>query len=161
MNDPLIIRPLHKDEPYPMDLLLLADPEEKMIRTYITTGSCYVAEVNGAIAGTYVVLPTRPHTLEIMNIAVAEPMQGQRIGQAMLQHAIQTSKNQGVRILEIKTGNSSIGQLAFYQKNGFRMTEIETDYFVHHYSEPIYENGIQCRDRIVLRQSLSQDSTCG
>jgi ribosomal protein S18 acetylase RimI-like enzyme len=56
--------------------------------------------------------------------------------------------------LEVGTGNSSIGQLALYQKCGFRITGIDYNYFIRHYDEPIFENGIPCRDMIRLAIDL-------
>lgn len=139
---------------YPMELLLLADPEEQAIQAYITRSKCYVKELDGRIVGTYVLLPTRPHTMEIMNIAVEESLQGKGIGQQLLQHAIQTSKELGYTSIEIGTGNSSIAQLYLYQKCGFRIVGIDKDYFTRHYDEPIFENGLPCRDMVRLQQYI-------
>lgn len=52
--------------------------------------------------------------------------------------------------LMIGTGNSSINQLALYQKCGFRVIGVERDFFINNYDEPIFENGIQCVDMIRL-----------
>ncbi|OAB43786.1 GNAT family N-acetyltransferase [Paenibacillus glacialis] len=139
---------------YPIDLLLLADPEEQAIQAYITRSSCYVKEMDGKVVGTYVILPTRPHTMEIMNIAVEESLQGKGIGKQLIQHAIQTSRELGYTSIEIGTGNSSIPQLYLYQKCGFRIVGIDKDYFTQHYDEPIFENGLQCRDMVRLRQYI-------
>ena len=65
-------------------------------------------------------------------------------------------RNQSYQQLLVSTGDSSIGQLALYQKCGFRIESIERDYFIRHYPEVIIENGIQCRDRICLTQNLSE-----
>lgn len=148
------IRELQANEPYPMDLLLLADPEESVIQTYIKRCRCYVMELEGSIVGVIALLPTRPLTVEIMNIAVLETMQGQGLGKRLLSHAIEASKELGFRSVEIGTGNSSVGQLHLYQKCGFRIIGVDTDYFVRNYEEPIYENGLQCRDMIRLKQEL-------
>ncbi|MGE7923516.1 hypothetical protein ACQKND_10035 [Viridibacillus arvi] len=53
-------------------------------------------------------------------------------------------KRQLVHRILIATGNFSIGQLALYQKYGFRRIEIEIehDYLIKHYKEEIFENGI-------------------
>ncbi|WP_438350053.1 GNAT family N-acetyltransferase [Paenibacillus sp. FA6] len=139
---------------YPMELLLLADPEEQAIQAYITRSKCFVKEVDGNMVGTYVLLPTRPHTMEIMNIAVEESSQGKGIGQQLIHHAIQTSKELGYTCMEIGTGNSSIAQLYLYQKCGFRIVSIDKDYFTHHYDELIIENGLQCRDMVRLQQYI-------
>ncbi len=139
---------------YPMELLLLADPEEQAIQAYITRSNCYVKELDGKVVGIYVILPTRPHTIEIMNIAVEENLQGKGIGQQLIQHAIQTSRELGYTCIEIGTGNSSFPQLYLYQKCGFRIVGIDKDYFVHHYEEAIFENGLQCRDMVRLRRYI-------
>lgn len=43
---------------------------------------------------------------------------------------------------------------ALYQRCGFSIESIEKDYFVRHYPDPIYENGIECRDMVRLRMEL-------
>ncbi|EAD3103456.1 N-acetyltransferase, partial [Listeria monocytogenes] len=55
----------------------------------------------------------------------------------------------------VKTGNSSIDQLAFYQKNGFRMQHIIPNYFTENYpNQTITENGIVCLDQIILLKEI-------
>ncbi|MBO2533873.1 MAG: GNAT family N-acetyltransferase [Planifilum fulgidum] len=142
------------NEKPPMELLLLADPSRELVQEYIRRGTCFVAERNGQIIGVYVLLPTRPQTVELVNIAVMPSHQGKGIGKKLLKHAIQTAKSMGYKTMEVGTGNSSIGQLAFYQKCGFRMIGIDFDFFTRHYSEAIFENGIQCRDMIRLSRDL-------
>lgn len=141
-------------EAYPMDLLLLADPSEKLVKQYVGRGECYIAQINEETVGVYVLLPTRPDTVELVNIAVAEHYHGQGIGKTLVQDAIQKAKQYGYKIIEVGTGNSSIGQLALYQKCGFRITGVDRDFFKIHYDEEIVENGIVCVDMIRLAQQL-------
>ncbi|WP_202080447.1 GNAT family N-acetyltransferase [Caldalkalibacillus salinus] len=148
------IRLRHKDEKPPMALLLLADPSPRIVEAYLERGDCYIAEMNNETIGIYVLLPTRPETVELVNIAVVEEKHGRGIGRLLIKDAIQTAKRNGYQTIEIGTGNSSIGQLALYQKCGFRITGIDRDFFTSHYQEDIYENGIQCRDMIRLAQNL-------
>ncbi|MDP4095560.1 GNAT family N-acetyltransferase [Paenibacillus sp. P96] len=148
------IRKLQTNETYPMELLLLADPSRKLVEEYINRGESFIAEEGHEILGIYVLLPTRPETVELVNIAVAERVQGQGIGKMLILHAIQTAKDKGYKTIEVGTGNSSIGQLALYQKSGFRIVGVDPNFFVRHYEEEIYENGIQCRDMIRLSQDL-------
>jgi GNAT superfamily N-acetyltransferase len=148
------IRKLSAAEQPPMELLLLADPSDQLVSQYLKRGECFVADMDNKIVGEYVLLPTRPDTIEIVNIAVAEPEQGKGIGKLLVKHAIQNAALQGYKTIEIGTGNSGMAQLALYQKCGFRMTSIDRDFFVRHYSEPIYENGIQVVDMVRLSQDL-------
>jgi ribosomal protein S18 acetylase RimI-like enzyme len=148
------IRKLKPNESYPMELLLLADPSRKLIEEYVRRGECFIAEKDSDIIGIYVLLPTRPKTAELVNIAVAEKLHGRGIGKQLILHAIHTAKMLGYKTIEIGTGNSGIGQLALYQKCGFRIIGVDLDFFVRHYTDEIRENGIQCRDMIRLSQDL-------
>lgn len=150
----MIIRKLNVNEMPPIDLLLLADPSQTHVEDYLQRGECFVVESENQIIGVYVLLPTRLQTVELVNIAVAEDWQGRGIGKKLVLNAIQTAKTQGYNSIEVGTGNSSIGQLALYQKCGFRMTGIEIDFFIRNYPEQIFENGIQCMDMVRLSQEL-------
>lgn len=149
------IRVLNTNEEPPIDLLLLADPSQKLVEEYLNRGECYLAENNKELIGVYVLLPTRPETVEIVNIAVSESEQGKGVGRQLIMDAIQRSKIKGYKTIEVGTGNSSIGQLALYQKCGFRITSIDRDFFIRHYEVDILENGILCRDMIRLSQDLN------
>ena len=138
-------------EQLPLNLLLLADPSEEQVMKYASTGECYVSVTRDEeIVGVYVLLQLDECTAEIMNVAVAEHMQGKGLGKKLVLHALNVAKSKGMSKVEIGTGNSSIGQLALYQKCGFRITGIIEDFFVQNYPEPIFENGIQCRDMVRL-----------
>lgn len=148
------IRKLHEGEAAPWELLLLADPSKEIVELYVKRGACFVAEMQQQIVGVYVLLPTRPETVELVNVAVAEEQQGRGIGKQLVIDAIKVAKIEGYKKIEIGTGNSSIGQLALYQKCGFRIIGVDIDFFVKHYPDEIFENGIQCRDMIRLSQDL-------
>lgn len=148
------IRKLLADEQPPIELLLLADPSVKLVEEYLKRGECFVGIVNNEIIAEFVLLPTRPETVEIVNVAVAESRQGQGLGKQMVLYAISHAKLLGYKTIEIGTGNSGVSQLALYQKCGFRMMSIDRDFFIRHYSEAIYENGIQVVDMVRLAQDL-------
>ncbi|MBT2641862.1 GNAT family N-acetyltransferase [Bacillus sp. ISL-41] len=149
------IRMLKESEQPPWDLLLLADPSRDLVSGYVDKGLCYVMESeNGEKIGVIVMVPVSIHTIEVMNLAVDEFHQCRGLGTILLKHGIQTAAEKGYKTVEIGTGNSSISQLALYQKVGFRITGIDHDFFIRNYEEPIFENGIQCRDMIRLSMSL-------
>ncbi|MFN0222922.1 MULTISPECIES: GNAT family N-acetyltransferase [Paenibacillus] len=138
-----------------MELLLLADPSRSLVEEYLSRGMCYTApDAAGSAVGVYVLLPTRPDTVELVNVAVAEPHQGKGIGKMLVTHAVGEARALGYRTIEVGTGSTGVGQLALYQKCGFRMTGIDRDFFVRHYSEPIYENGMQLLDMVRLSQDV-------
>lgn len=137
-----------------MDLLFLADPSEKLVSDYLQRGRCWVAEANDKVIGVYVLLATRPDTVELVNVAVREDVQGRGIGKRLVMHAVETARRDRFRTMELGMGNSGVAQLHLYQRCGFRIVGVDTDFFVRHSDEPIYENGIACRDMIRLQQDL-------
>ncbi|MFD0870704.1 GNAT family N-acetyltransferase [Paenibacillus residui] len=154
----MIIRPLGSGEEPPMELLLLADPSRDIVEGYLGRGKCYVAEEDGAVIGVYVLIPTRPETVELVNVAVEESRHGRGIGKQLVLHAVRTAREEGARTIEVGTGNSSVAQLALYQKCGFRITGVDRDFFIRHYPMEIVENGIPCRDMIRLSQDLHNNA---
>ncbi|WP_226676723.1 GNAT family N-acetyltransferase [Mesobacillus jeotgali] len=150
------IRMLKDGEQPPWNLLLLADPSKDLVSKYLDKSFCYVVESETEVTiGVIVLVPISNHIIEIMNLAVDESYQGKGIGTILLKHGIQTAAEKGYNTVEIGTGNSSINQLALYQKVGFRITGIDHDFFIRNYEEPIFENGIQCRDMIRLSMPSS------
>ncbi|PFN14946.1 GNAT family N-acetyltransferase [Bacillus cereus] len=148
------IRKLNEGEQLPMELLLLADPSREIVEEYVNRGECFITEIEQQTIGVYVLLPTRPETVELVNVAVVQDQHGRGIGKRLVLDAIRVAKTKGYKTIEIGTGNSSVGQLALYQKCGFRIIGVDMDFFVRHYSEKIFENGIQCKDMVRLSQDL-------
>ncbi|MBH0329163.1 acetyltransferase [Brevibacillus brevis] len=148
------IRKLASQEQPPMDLLFLADPSVRLVKDYLQRGQCYVAVLEESIVGVYVLIPTRPDTIELVNVAVDETHHGKGIGKKLVLHSIEVAKSLGYKTIEVGTGNSSVDQLALYQKCGFRMSWIDRDFFLRHYEEEIYENGIQVVDMVRLSQDI-------
>lgn len=153
MNE-IKIRKLEKEDEIPYELLLLADPSIEAIKDYLWRGICYSAYIGENIVGVYVMIRTRPFTLELVNIAVSETYQGKGIGKRLVLSAIETSKKDNYKVLEVGTGNSSLNQLALYQKCGFRIVGVDIDFFKKHYKEKIVENDIECIDMIRLGMNL-------
>ena len=150
-------RRIEADDPIPYELLLLADPSRRLVDEYVRRGECRLAfddERAAAPIGVYVLIRTRPDTVEIVNIAVVESLHGLGIGKRLVLDAIAQARSMGARTVEIGTGNSSVAQLALYQKCGFRVTGVDRNFFVRHYPDPIVENGIPCLDMIRLRLEL-------
>jgi len=147
------IRALGKEEP-PWDLLLLADPSRAKVADYLEEGTCFVAYSNDHLVGEFVLLQISVGVIKIVNMAVAPEVQG-GIGRQLVNRAKEIAKKRGAHLLEVGTGNSSLGQLIFYQKYGFRISGIEPDFFVGRYPEKIIENGIQCVDMIRLSLKLT------
>ncbi|EEW20052.1 acetyltransferase [Listeria monocytogenes FSL R2-503] len=118
-----------KSQPVPLTLLLDADPSEKQIATYFNKSHVLQLMQADTIIGVVCLFPLNKNQLEIMNIVVSSEYRNQGIGKKLLEKAFDYATHKHFSKIIVKTGNSSIDQLAFYQKNGFRMQHIIPNYF--------------------------------
>lgn len=137
-----------------MPYLLLADESEAVVREYMNKGELYAIICCEKLAGVALLLEQLPTTIEIKNIAIVPEFQGRGIGKIALQMISAISQTNGYIQMVVGTANSSIDNIAFYQKSGFRMETIKKDFFSH-YPVQIYENGIRAIDMIVFSKALS------
>lgn len=137
-----------------IDLLLLADEEEKMIDRYLERGEMYVLDDDG-IKGECVVTDEGNRILEIKNIATLPYYQKQGYGKKLIEFIIEKySKN--FSIIQVGTGDSPL-TIPFYEKCGFKKSHIIKDFFIKNYNKPIIENGVQLVDMIYLKKSLKKE----
>lgn len=148
------IQKLHKVVEKHYDLLLEADPSKKIIDDYLPRSFCFTAQEEGQLVGVIILLPTRPTTLEVVNLTVQKDFRGQKIGQTLLYFALTFAKENQYEVVEVGTGSTGFEQLYLYQKCGFRMSHIERDFFINHYEQPIFENGLQLKDMVRLSQAV-------
>ena len=92
---------------------------------------------------------------EIMELAVAPERQGQGLGKHLVAFLLDEGSRRGKHRLLVGTANSSISNIAFYQKCGLRMDHVRRDYF-RYYRHPVYENGIRIRDMLVFSCDLAE-----
>ena len=155
MEETFDIRALEEGEAYPFDLLRLADPDQSVLESYLFDSELFVLEESAKILGVLVLKELGADELEIMNIAIEEKHQGKGWGKVLISFGIEEAKKRKAKSLWIATGNSSIAQLALYQKMGFEMAEIRWDHFLQNYAEPIWENGIQCKHMVRFRMKIT------
>lgn len=135
-------------ESAPLDLLLSADPSIDSVREYLQVGTVFLGDEDGhAIA--VAVLELKDNEAELKNIAVAEGRLGIGLGRQLLTFVLAYAAEMKMDRVVVGTGNSSLRELAFYQRNGFRVVGVIEDFFAD-YAPPIIENGIRCRDMIRL-----------
>uniref|UniRef100_UPI0035A23C54 GNAT family N-acetyltransferase n=1 Tax=Lysinibacillus piscis TaxID=2518931 RepID=UPI0035A23C54 len=136
-----------------LSYLLLADEDEEIVRQYMHSGELYAIKCGEQIAGVALLLALSDEVVELKNIAILPKYQGKGIGKVVINILTNLCQSQGYRILQVGTANSSIDNIAFYQKAGFRMERIEKDFFSS-YAEPIYEHGIRAYDMLYFSKKL-------
>ena len=140
----------------PMGLLLQADPSIKKVEGYLRQSKCFIAKLKGQVVGACIVKRISEDAYELINISVAPENQKIGIGRKLLQHVIISTRKTKVKRLELGTGTFGY-QLAFYQREGFRVDAVEKGFFLVNYEEPIYEDGIQLKDMLRLVLKFEED----
>ena len=153
-DDVIMFEKVKLNEEPPMDLLLLADPSYQRVMEHLKSGICMVYKEDNCIVGSYILVMLDSERIELVNIAVKASKQGGGIGKKLLNHAIAYATENQFKEMIVGTGNSSINQIAFYQKAGFRLIDVIFDFFIQDNEAPIYENGIWCRDMLRFKKQL-------
>lgn len=144
-------------EPF-VPILLLAD-EPEPLRKYLDASDVYVLrDHDGSLLGATVVVPddTAEQSMELRAVAIAEGQHNRGLGQLMVRAVIDDLARRGFLRVIVGTSNAGIGQIAFYQKAGFRLWRIEQDYFTVEkgYDPDERENGLPHRDMVWFERNL-------
>ncbi|NBH80275.1 GNAT family N-acetyltransferase [Clostridiaceae bacterium] len=144
------IRQIFSDKKRYLELLLLADEEERMIDRYLERGALYVlGEPARALC---VVTDEGGGVAELKNLAVAPQWQRRGLGRRMVEYACAQCGGAFDTLL-VGTGDAP-GTMAFYQRCGFSYSHREAGFFVKNYSRPIIEDGVRLRDMVYFRRAL-------
>jgi ribosomal protein S18 acetylase RimI-like enzyme len=138
-------------------LLLLADESLQQVRSYMHSGELYAFVGHEGIAvGIVLTIPAEQNSVELKAVAVEQTQQNRGIGRRMLAAVIEELRRRGVRRAIVGTANAGIGQLAYYQKAGFRLLRIERDFFspARGYPAAMQDNGIRLRDMVWMDLEL-------
>ena len=134
-------------------LFELAEDSRAELDSYIDTGRVLVARAEGQIVGHLHLVPTEDaHQVEIKNMAVDEARQGRGVGRRLIRAAADLLAGEGVTTILVATATAGVGNLRFYQRQGFRFRSIERDAFTPAtgYPEGLLIDGIELRDRVWL-----------
>jgi ribosomal protein S18 acetylase RimI-like enzyme len=101
-------------------------------------------------------VPAEHGAVELKAVAVDTAQQNRGIGRRLLAAVIEDLRKRGVRRAIVGTANAGIGQLAYYQKAGFRLLRIERDFFspARGYPAVMEDNGIRLRDMVWMDLEL-------
>jgi len=131
-----------------MDLLLLGDEQENMIKKYIYIGDLFALYDND-LKTVSVVTKEDNETYEIKNLATYEKYQGKGYGTHMLKYIIEKYRNKCKKLLLGTGDNSRI--LSYYHKFGFAYSHTIKNFFVDNYDHEMFEDGKQLVDMIYLK----------
>jgi N-acetylglutamate synthase-like GNAT family acetyltransferase len=137
-------------------MLLQAELSESALRWSLDnlSDTVYRMDEDGKLAGAATVRWNK-EPVEILELAVDKRRHGQGLGRRMIEYLLAEARQRDLQELFVGTANSSIGNIVFYQKCGFRMDSVRKDYFWYHRT-PVYENGLRTRDLLIFRYDLAQ-----
>ncbi|SFN22292.1 Acetyltransferase (GNAT) domain-containing protein [Chryseobacterium oleae] len=152
----LTLRKIDPASGIPYELLLLADETVDAIDQYIFDSDIYILNDGVQDIAVIALYQNSSTELEIKNMAVIESHRSQGIGGILMDRAKVIAKESGYTTLVVGTSDKGFQQIKFYEKNGFIKKGVRKNFFIENYPLPIYENGLQLRDMILLAHDLSE-----
>jgi GNAT superfamily N-acetyltransferase len=135
------------------ELFELAEDSADQLASYLADGRVLVARSGDLPVGHLQLVDTdRPGRAEIKNMAVRAELQGRGLGARLVRAAVDLVATAGGTELIVATAAADVGNLRFYQRQGFRMRDIERDAFTPATGYPpgLTIDGIALRDRVWL-----------
>ena len=134
-----------------MDLLLLADEQEDMIAKYLDRGTLF-ALYDGDLKSTCVVTDEGNGEFELQSLAAYPRYQRRGYATHLVKHVFAHYAGKGA-VMHVGTGDAP-STVSFYERCGFVFSQRLKDYFLLHYREPMFEEGIQLKDKVYFRKEL-------
>jgi GNAT superfamily N-acetyltransferase len=136
-------------------LFELAEDSPTELDSYLHAGTILVARSGPEVVGHLQLVDTdTTGQVELKNMAVREEAQGRGVGRRLVRAAVDLVRTQAgpAATLLVATAAADVGNLRFYQRQGFRMRAVERDAFTpaDGYPAGIRIDGIPLRDRVWL-----------
>jgi len=101
----------------PHDREMLDAPESYIIES---GGQIFFAKLGEEIVGTVALIYENEESYELAKMAVSPDYQGLKIGQLLMEHAIQYSREQGKKSIVLESNTKLTPAINLYIKNGFK-----------------------------------------
>lgn len=134
-----------------LDLLLLADEQEDMIDRYLDRGMLFALYDND-LKSICVVTDEGKGIFEIQSLATYPQFQEKGYGRYLINYVCDYFKENCTTII-LGTGDTPV-IIPFYKKSGFTISHRIENYFIEHYNKPIFEHGVQLKDKVYLKRTL-------
>jgi GNAT superfamily N-acetyltransferase len=134
-------------------LFELAEDSASELDSYLGRGRVWVAHYGDRVVGhLQVVDASMSGTAEIKSMAVVEALQGRGIGAGLIRSVRAALTAESIATVVVATAAADIGNLRFYQRQGFRFRAVERDVFTPERGYPpgLLIDGIPLRDRVWL-----------
>jgi GNAT superfamily N-acetyltransferase len=138
-------------------LFELAEDSADQLESYLEAGRVLIARCGDQVLGhLQLVDGDRCADVELKNMAVLESHHRRGIGARLVRAAIELAVAEAASVLLVAAATADVGNLRFYQRQGFRMRSIERDAFTPAtgYPHEVVIDGIALRDRVWLDYAL-------
>ena len=135
-----------------LDLLFLADEQENMIDKYLERGVLFALYGEDGLKSICVVTDEGDGTFEIQNIATYPQFQKKGYGRYLINYVCNYYKDLGTTMM-VGTGDVPVS-VNFYINSGFVFSHRIENYILNHYDKPIFEDGVQLKDKVYLKRNL-------
>ncbi len=146
------IKEITKNKTAYIDILLIGDEDEKMIKKYIEQSIIFSLYENNVLTSVCAVITIDNETIEIKNLATYPEYQNRGYASALINFVCNKYKR-NYKYLILGTGENN-KTLEFYKKRGFQETHRLKNFFIDNYEHPIFEEGKQLIDMIYLKKIL-------
>ena len=136
-----------------LDLLLEADPSEKLIRQFFADGDLFVLTYKIEVACVAVVTRVDDDICELKNIATEEKYRGKGYAKKMLKYLCDNYKQKYEKMIVGTTENN----IPFYVKQGFdKYEKTIKNFFIDNYEEEIKDGNLHCIDMYYYSKDLKK-----
>ena len=149
----IIINKEKNDKNQYINLLLEADPSEKMIEKYLKDGDLFVLRYKDDVACIAVVTKLDNDTVELKNIVTKEEFRGKGYAKKMIKYLADNYKQRYKKMLVGTTENN----IPFYVKQGFdKYEKTIKNFFIDNYEKEIWDGSLKCTDIYYYSKKLAE-----
>ena len=149
----IIINKEKNDKKQYINLLLEADPSEKMIERYLKDGDLFVLRYKEDVACITVVTKLDNDTVELKNIVTKEEFRGKGYAKKMIKYLADNYKQRYKKMLVGTTENN----IPFYVKQGFdKYEKTIKNFFIDNYEKEIWDGSLKCTDIYYYSKKLAE-----
>ena len=134
-----------------MDLLLDADPSERLVKSYLSDCDMFVLKDNNIAICIAVVIKIDDDIVELKNLVTKKEYRSKGYASLMIKYLFNYYKDKYNKIIV----GTSENNIPFYNKQGFdKYEKTIKNFFIDNYDEEIIDNGFKCIDMCYYSKKL-------
>lgn len=146
MTPKLVVNRIVANKSAYLELMLIGDESEDMVRRYMDICSLYICFVESAAVGCIATTRIDAETIEVKNLAVVPDYRRRGLGRYLLDFVEKLHPDHKIYIGTGETPST----LRFYQSCGYSYSHRIPDFFTDNYPDSIVEEGVTLKDMIYL-----------